>query len=113
MPPPHPFDKLRTGSNLLSQGEGTTRSEMKFGFVLPNNWGIENPQDVIEIAVKAEALGFDSVWVNHHILNVGYVLDRLGSRPFYDALTVLTYVAAKTQRVKLGTSVLVLSRLGV
>ena len=28
---------------------------------------------------RAEALGFDSVWVNHHILNVGYIRKRLGA----------------------------------
>ena len=81
---------------------------MRFGFVLPNNWGLEDPQDVLDVAVTAEQMGFDSVWVNHHVLNVGYVLDRLDNRPYYDTLTVLTYVAARTKTVRLGTSVLVL-----
>ena len=58
--------------------------------------------------MRAEALGFDSVWVNHHILNVGYVRERLGDRPYYDALTTLTWVAARTSRVRRGTTVLVL-----
>jgi probable F420-dependent oxidoreductase len=81
---------------------------MKFGMIIPNNWGLEDPQDVVRVATRAEELGFDSVWVNHHVFNVGYVLDRLGSRPYYDALAVLGYVAALTSRVRLGTSVLVL-----
>jgi probable F420-dependent oxidoreductase len=81
---------------------------MDFGFILPNNWGVEDPKDVVEIAVKAEALGFNSVWVNHHILHVGYVSDRLGDRPYHDALTILTFVAAETSEVRLGTSILVL-----
>ena len=81
---------------------------MKFGFILPNNWGMDDPHDVIGIAVKAESLGFNSVWVSHHIINAGYVLDRLEGRSFYDALTTLTYVAAKTERIRLGTSVIVL-----
>ena len=81
---------------------------MKFGFVIPHNWGLENPQDVLDIATGAEQRGFDTVWVNHHILTSGYVLDRLGDRPYYDGLTVLTYVAALTSKVRLGTSVLVL-----
>ena len=53
-------------------------------------------------------LGFDSVWVNHHVLNVGYVRDRLGERPYHDALVILTWLAAQTSRVNLGTSVLVM-----
>lgn len=81
---------------------------MKLGFVLPNNWGLPNPADVIALAVEAEERGVDSVWVNHHILNIGYIADRLDDRPYYDALTMLTAVAARTERVKLGTSVLVL-----
>jgi probable F420-dependent oxidoreductase len=81
---------------------------MKLGFVLPNNWGLDNPEALIDLAVEAEQRGFDSVWVNHHIVNVGYVEERLDTRPYHDALTVLTWAAARTERVMLGTSVLVL-----
>ena len=81
---------------------------MKFGFVLPNNWGLPEPGPIVDLAVEAEEGGLESVWVNHHVLNIGYIADRLDDRPYYDALTVLTWVAARTERVKLGTSVLVL-----
>ena len=81
---------------------------MRFGFIVPNNWGLDDPQQVVDVAVRAEELGFDSVWVNHHVLHAGYILDRLGDRPYYDSLTVLTYIAARTKSVRLGTSVLVL-----
>ncbi len=81
---------------------------MKFGFVVPNNFGIDNPQAVVELGIHAERLGFDSVWVNHHVLNVGYVRERLGTRPYHDALITLTWLAARTEKVRLGTSVLVL-----
>ena len=81
---------------------------MKFGFIVPHNYGLADPQDIVDVATRAESLGFDSVWVNHHVLHAGYVLERLGSKPYYDALTVLTYVAAVTKKVRLGTSVLVL-----
>ncbi len=81
---------------------------MRFGFVVPNNFGVADPLEVAHLGVRAEALGFDSVWVNHHVLNVGYVRDRLGERPYYDALVMLTWIAAHTSRVRLGTSVLVI-----
>ena len=58
--------------------------------------------------MDCERLGFDSVWVAHHVFNIGYVRERLGERPYHDALTILTWAAAKTSRVELGTSVLVL-----
>ena len=81
---------------------------MRYGYVVPNNLGIADPQDLIRLGVRAEALGLDSVWVNHHVLNVGYVKDRLGTDPYQDALVTLTWLASRTSRVSLGTSVLVM-----
>ena len=81
---------------------------MRTGFILPNNWGLQDPATIVELAVKAEQLGYDSVWVNHHIVNVGYIADRLDTRPYYDALSTLAWVGASTSSIKLGTSVLVL-----
>lgn len=81
---------------------------MRFGYTLPNNLGLRDPQDVVAVAGLCERLGYDSVWVAHHVLNIGYVLDRLGDGDYYDALTILTWAAAHTERIELGTSVLVL-----
>ena len=81
---------------------------MRIGFSLRNNQGIEDVQALVDLAVQAEALGFDSVWAHDHVFNVGHVRERIGSRPYYEPLTLLSYVAARTSRVRLGTSVLVL-----
>jgi probable F420-dependent oxidoreductase len=81
---------------------------MQIGISLHNNWGLEDVQATIELASRAEALGFASVWVHDHVFNAGHVLRRIGHRPYYEPLTLLSYVAARTERVGLGTSVLVL-----
>jgi probable F420-dependent oxidoreductase len=81
---------------------------MKLGFSLLNNWGFDDPQPLVDLAVQAEDLGIDSVWVHDHVFNVGHVFDRIGGKPYYEPLTLLTFVAARTRRVRLGTSVLVL-----
>lgn len=81
---------------------------MQIGFSLHNNWGVEDVQALIELASRAEALGFASVWVHDHVFNAGHVFTRIGRKPYYEPLTLLSYVAARTQRVGLGTSVLVL-----
>ena len=81
---------------------------MKIGYSLSNNQGMEDVQGVIDLAVRAEELGFDSVWASEHVFNVSYVYDRIGDKPYYEPLTVLTYVAATTKTIGLGTSVLVL-----
>lgn len=81
---------------------------MRFGVTLTNNWGVEDVAGLVALGPFIESLGYHSVWVNHHVLNIGYVHERLGAKPYHDALTVLTWVAAQTERVRLGTSVLVL-----
>jgi alkanesulfonate monooxygenase SsuD/methylene tetrahydromethanopterin reductase-like flavin-dependent oxidoreductase (luciferase family) len=81
---------------------------MQIGISLFNNWGIEDVQALVQLAVRAETLGFASVWVHDHVFNAGHVFRRIGYRPYYEPLTLLSYVAARTERVGLGTSVLVL-----
>ena len=62
-----------------------------------------DPQALIQYAVRAETLGFDSLWVWDHIL-----LGVDPPFPIIDPLTLLAAVAARTSRIKLGTGVLVL-----
>jgi probable F420-dependent oxidoreductase len=62
-----------------------------------------DPQALIAYAVKAEELGFDSVWVWDHIF-----LGVDPPFPVIDSLTLLSAVAARTDKIKLGTGVLVL-----
>ena len=81
---------------------------MKIGYSLSNNQGMEDVRGVIDLAVRAEQLGFDSVWASEHVFNVSYVYDRIGTKPYYEPLTILTYVASMTTTIGLGTSVLVL-----
>ena len=81
---------------------------MQIGISLFNNWGIEDVQALVQLATRAEALGFASVWVHDHVFNAGHVFRRIGNKPYYEPLTLLSYVAARTERVGLGTSVLVL-----
>jgi probable F420-dependent oxidoreductase len=71
-----------------------------FGFLLPTREMVmaqEQPDflQIIDLAERAEALGFDSVWVGDSVL----------ARPRLEALTTLAAVATRTQRVKLGTAV--------
>lgn len=81
---------------------------MKVGFSLANNQGIEDIQALLRMAVRAEELGFESVWASDHVFNAGHVFERIGDKPYYEPLAVLSYVAATTKKVLLGTSVLVL-----
>jgi probable F420-dependent oxidoreductase len=81
---------------------------MKFGVTIPNNWGIEDPQQALAFGPLAEELGYDSVWIMDHLFNNGYIRERLDDKPYYHTLAILSHLSATTNRVLLGTSVLVL-----
>jgi alkanesulfonate monooxygenase len=64
---------------------------------------LPDARELVEFGVRAEALGYDSLWVWDHVL--------LGVQPHFpiiDCLSLLTAVGARTSRIKLGTGVLVL-----
>ena len=58
---------------------------------------------LVEYGVRMEELGYDSLWVWDHIL-----LGVEPNFPIIDSLTLLTAIAARTSRIKLGTGILVL-----
>jgi probable F420-dependent oxidoreductase len=79
---------------------------MHYGIHLPHAGERASPILIRRFAVQAEALGIADVWVSEHI-----ILPRtqfLRPLPFYEPVLTLTWVAAVTERVNLGTSVLVL-----
>jgi probable F420-dependent oxidoreductase len=80
---------------------------MQLGIHLPHVGRKAGPQAIRRAAEQAEALGFDDVWVSEHI-----IIPRGAPYPpsaiFLDPVLTLTWAAAYTSRVRLGTSVLVL-----
>jgi probable F420-dependent oxidoreductase len=81
---------------------------MKFGVFLPTflfpGTGPEQAVRLREFARKAEELGFDSLWITDHIVTA----HGLYGVSWLDSLTTLSHVSAITERVRLGTSVLIL-----
>ncbi len=76
---------------------------LRFGIYLPNvGWDTTpSPDELAAYAIDAEQGGFDSVWVEDRLLHSE--VDML------EAVATLTFVAARTSKVKLGTSVLLLN----
>ena len=79
---------------------------MKLGIHLPHIGRKASADAVRRAAVQAEELGFADVWVSEHIIVPRATFPR--SPLFYDPVLSLTWAAAVTKRVRLGTSVLVL-----
>ena len=59
-------------------------------------------QGLMEYGVRAESLGYESVWAWDHIL-----LGVEPNFPIIESLSILTAVAARTTKIKLGTGILV------
>src|SRR2546427_2496121 len=77
-----------------------------FGIAVPNFTAYPQMPDVkalVEYGVRMEHLGFDSLWVWDHIL-----LGVEPNFPIIESLTLLTAIAARTNKIKLGTGILVL-----
>lgn len=89
---------------------------MKIGLVLPQAGQQATRENVIQMAKNAESEGFDSLWVFERLLwpidpQTPYVATPDGSLPIeyqimLDPLETLTYVAANTNKIALGTSVI-------
>lgn len=74
----------------------------KLGLILPTNWGTEPPptRTLMQFSSRAEELGFDSLWIIDRLLHEYGV-----PHPF----VMLSYAAAATERIGLGTGVVLVS----
>src|ERR1700676_3787844 len=91
---------------MLAPETSTGGSAMQLGIHLPHAGSQATPDLIRRHAIRAEALGLSDVWVSEHIIVPRKSFPR--SPLFYDPVLTLTWVAAVTERVRLGTSVLVL-----
>ncbi|MDR3538323.1 MAG: TIGR03619 family F420-dependent LLM class oxidoreductase [Acetobacteraceae bacterium] len=80
---------------------------MQVGVHLPHIGRKASPDAIRRVAEQAEDLGFADVWVSEHII-VPKDAAYPPSANFWDPVLTLTWAAACTRRVRLGTSVLVL-----
>jgi probable F420-dependent oxidoreductase len=92
--------------------------DMKVGCTLPQSGALASSENLTRVARRAEELGYDSVWVFERLLwpinpRDPYPPSRDGRWPVnfqnvFDPIETLTFVAAQTRNVRLGTSALVL-----
>ncbi len=92
---------------------------MKFGVFLPISGRATGPDTLMEAACSAEAQGFDAIWsadrvVTPWTIKTSYPYSENHEfivppdRPFLDSFTCLAFLAACTEKIMLGVSVLVL-----
>jgi probable F420-dependent oxidoreductase len=79
---------------------------MTFGLNLPNYSRLGNRESMIAIAERAEELGYSSLWTSDHILIPASLPEPFGN--VLETFTTLSYLAARTETIRLATGILVL-----
>lgn len=93
---------------------------MKIG-IIPVNIGIQKTEQMVGLAQLAESVGMESVWTFEHVIvPIDYKSKypyskngKMGGEPennFIDPLIALSYIAASTKTIRLGTGVNILSQ---
>jgi probable F420-dependent oxidoreductase len=80
---------------------------MHFGAILPNYGLDSSPEGIRRTTELAVELGFDSVWTTEHI-----IVGPEGADPYgrvYDPLVTLGWIAGWTERIGLGTSIVLVA----
>jgi len=86
------------------------KPSIRFGVVLPTFCGGEygrepaSPSELTRLAEEAERRGLDSVWVIEHLL----IASPRYRTSWMEPLTVLSFIASRTSRLRIGTSILIL-----
>lgn len=78
---------------------------MRFGVALPHTNAFADPEQIDALARRLEAIGYDSLWVSDHVI-VPEGHDYIPA-VMLEPLAVLAHLGAVTERVTLGTSVLI------
>jgi probable F420-dependent oxidoreductase len=84
---------------------------MKFGLFAVNMYACSYPETAIQVAKLAEAAGFESLWAGEHVVLPSPQVPRSPMAPhdrILDPIVALTYLAAHTSRVRLGTGIIIL-----
>jgi probable F420-dependent oxidoreductase len=92
---------------------------MKIGVHVVNACPWATAESIVSLGMRAEVQGFDSLWVSDQVvipseLRSSFSYGATGqyyieaNQNLFEALSVLSYLAGRTSRVHLGTSVLVL-----
>jgi probable F420-dependent oxidoreductase len=79
---------------------------MIFGIGLPNYGKDKTFDDIRRVATLAEDLGYDSVWTTDHLIVPQENIEPYGN--IMESIVTLAMITPITQRIKLGTSILVL-----
>jgi len=84
---------------------------MKMGLFAMNYGTCGDPANTVRVAQAAEEAGFESLWTGEHIVLPDPMLPSFplpSDTPMLDTIVSLTWIAAHTKRLRIGSGILVL-----
>jgi len=82
---------------------------MDYGISTFNVGGLSTPDSMERVVVSAEQLGYESVWSGEHVVtSPPDPTSRLSGLRTLDIIASLAFAAAKTERIKIGSGILLL-----
>src|SRR5256884_8617142 len=79
---------------------------LEVGVVLPTYRALASAENIARAAALSESLGFDSVWVTDHVVVPTASVEAFGPT-FFEAMTVMSYVAGITTKIHIGAAILI------
>ena len=95
-------------------------NKISFGVRVPNSGPLSSIENIVNATKSAEDMGFDAVWVHDHVVwssemhrhhissGAAEALSDTQDANFYEATTILSYLAAETKKIVLGVACLVM-----
>lgn len=103
MGPAGGIDRRKPGDLRFEDSPPEYARVVHLGVILPNFGADSTPERIRRVAEAAEELAFDSVWATEHIIVGPEGVDPYGR--VYAPLVTLGWIAGYTERVALGTSI--------
>jgi alkanesulfonate monooxygenase SsuD/methylene tetrahydromethanopterin reductase-like flavin-dependent oxidoreductase (luciferase family) len=96
---------LRSQRGVQAVGTGCQHGAMRFAINIPNFGDFADPRAVADLAQRAEAAGWDGLFIWDHVTYEKRLLREIG-----DPWVLLTAAALATRRIRLGTMITPIAR---
>ena len=95
-------------------------NKISFGVRVPNSGPLSSIENIVKATKSAEDMGFDAIWVHDHVVwssemhrhhissGAAEALTDTQDANFFEATTILSYLAAETKKIVLGVACLVM-----